>query len=64
MNGYVAFWKNNRIDRVYADTAYGAQQKAAERFAIGKRVGVVKRWDVTVVLAEQNGKQVTHVADF
>lgn len=46
MNGYVAFWKGKRIE-VHANTAYEAQQKAAEQF--GKRC---KRWDVSVVLAE------------
>lgn len=56
MNGYVAFWQGKRLE-VHANTAYEAQQKAAEAF--GKRA---KRWDVTVVLAEQNGKPVTHIA--
>ena len=50
MNGYVAIWKGKRTE-VHASTAYEAQQKAAAFF--GKRA---KRWDVTVVLAEQDGK--------
>jgi len=58
VNGYVAFWKGKRTE-VYANTAYEAQEKAAASF--GKKA---KRWDVTVVLAEIDGKQVTHTADF
>lgn len=54
MNTYAAFCKGKRIE-VQAKTAYAAQQQAAEQF--GKRC---KRWDVTVVLAEMDGKPVTH----
>ena len=54
MNGYIAIWKGQRAE-VHANTAYEAQQKAAEAF--GKRA---KRWVITVVLAELRGEPVTH----
>lgn len=55
MNGYVAFYKQQRIE-VYANSSYEAQQKAA---AILK---ARKSYEVTVVLAERNGEQVVHTA--
>jgi hypothetical protein len=55
MNGYVAFYKGKRIE-VQATTSLKAREEAAKQFK-AKRA-----WDVTVVLAEQNGKEVTHVA--
>ncbi len=57
MNGYVAFYKGKRIE-VYADTSYKAQQKAAEIFKVKPN----KAYQVTVVLAEVDGKQVVHTA--
>jgi hypothetical protein len=57
MNGYVAFYKNQRKE-VYAETAYAAQQEAARQFRARKA------YEVHVVLAEKNGEQVVHVADF
>lgn len=54
-NGYVAFYKGRRTE-VYANTSYEAQKKAAEFFK------AKKSYDVTVKLAEKDGKQVTHVA--
>ena len=53
MNGYIAFYKRKTID-VYAPTALAAQQQAAKTFK-AKRY-----YDVTVVLAEKKGEQVTH----
>jgi hypothetical protein len=53
MNGYIAFYKG-RMCVVHADTAYAAQQKAAALFKARKS------YEVTVVLAEKNGEQVTH----
>lgn len=56
-NGYVAFYKNRRIERkCYADTKYEAQLKAAKEF------GAKKAYEVTVELAEKDGKQVVHRA--
>jgi len=52
-NGYIAFYKNKKCE-VYADTSYEAQLKAA------KKLKAKKSYDVSVVLAEKNGKQVTH----
>lgn len=55
MNGYVAFYRGKRIE-VQAETSYKAQLKAAELFR------TKKSYEVTVVLAEKDGEQVTHVA--
>jgi len=57
MNGYIAFYKGKRIE-VYADTKYNAQQEAAKQFK------AKKSYDVTVVLAEKDGQEVIHTADF
>jgi hypothetical protein len=54
MNGYIAFYRGRQIE-VHADTAYAAQQKAAALFKARKT------YEVTVVLAEKNGEQVTHI---
>lgn len=51
--GHICFWRNKRIE-VYASTSYAAQQEAA------KRLGAKKPYEVTVILAEQDGVQVTH----
>lgn len=55
MNGYVAFYRGKRTE-VYADTTLEAQTKAAAHFKARKQ------HEVTVVLAEQDGEQVTHIA--
>lgn len=54
-NGYVAFYKDKRLE-LHADTKYEAQQKAAAHFK------TKKSWDVAVELAETDGNQVTHTA--
>jgi len=56
-NGYIAFYKNKQVE-VMADTQYEAQQIAAEHFRARKP------HDVTVMLAEKGGKQVTHMPMF
>lgn len=56
-NGYVAFYKGKQMD-VYADTSLQARDKAAAAFK------AKKAYEVTVVLAEKGGTQVTHVAEF
>jgi hypothetical protein len=56
-NGYVAFYKGKKMD-VYAKTSLEARDKAAKAF------GAKKAYDVTVMLAEKDGKQVTHNASF
>lgn len=55
MNGYVAFYRGKRTE-VYANTSYEAQQKAALHFK------AKKSYEVTVMLAEKDGKPVTHTA--
>ena len=52
-NGYIAFYKGKQIE-VRADTAYDAQCRAAALFKARKT------YEVTVVLAEKDGQQVTH----
>lgn len=53
MNGYICFYKGKKIE-VLAESSYQAQAKAAAQFK------AKKSWEVTVVLAEKNGEQVTH----
>ena len=53
MNGYVCFYKGKRIE-ILAETSFQAQEKAAKQFK------AKKTWEVTVVLAEKQGQQVTH----
>jgi hypothetical protein len=55
MNGYIAYYRGKQLE-VYASTTYEAQQKAAGLFKARKS------YEVTVVLAELNGAQVTHIA--
>ena len=57
MNGYIAFYKGKRAE-VYADTSYEAQQKAALLFK------AKKRYEVSVMLAEKDGRQVVHAPAF
>lgn len=53
MNGYIAFYRGRQLE-VYADSSYQAQLKAAGQFKARKS------YEVTVVLAEKDGDQVTH----
>ena len=55
MNGYKAFYKGKSID-VYADTSFAAQTKAAGIFK------AKRQYEVTVVLCEKGGEQITHIA--
>ena len=57
MNGYIAFYRNKKLE-VMADTSYQAQQKAAAQFK------AKKSYEVAVILAEKNGQQVTRTPDF
>jgi hypothetical protein len=57
MNGYIAYYKNRRIE-VLASSSYEAQKKAAAVFKARKS------YEVEVVLAEKDGEQVTHVPQF
>lgn len=56
-NKYIVFYKNKQKE-IYADSSYQAQQKAAEEFK------VKKSYDVTVMLCEKNGEQVSHSITF
>lgn len=53
MNGYKAFYRGRTIE-VYAKTSYEAQQLAAKQF------GARKSYEVTIIICEKNGEQVTH----
>jgi hypothetical protein len=57
MNGYKAFYRRQTIE-VYANSTFEAQQKAAALFK-AKKV-----WEVSVVLCELAGEQVTHVPTY
>lgn len=59
MNGYIAFHKNRRTE-VDADTSLAARDKAAAFF----KVKPSKAYEVTVMLAEKAGQQVTHTPMF
>ena len=53
MHGYIAFFRGRQVT-VHAASSYEAQQIAAKKF------NARKSWEVTVVLADVNGKQVVH----
>jgi hypothetical protein len=53
LNGYIAFYKDKQIE-VYATSSYQAQTIAAEMMK------AKKAYDVTVMLAEKNGKEIIH----
>lgn len=57
MNGYVCFYKGKRIE-VHAETLLKARDMAAAQFKARKA------YEVTCVLAEKDGEQVTHTPDF
>lgn len=57
MNGYKAFYKSKQIE-VYADSSLQARDKAAQQFK------AKKAYQVTVVLCEKDGEQVTHLPLF
>tara|TARA_R110002167_G_scaffold7829_6_gene36613 strand:+ start:563 stop:739 length:177 start_codon:yes stop_codon:yes gene_type:complete len=53
MNNYNAYYKS-KITNVNANTSFEAQEKAAIKLK------AKKRYEVTVVLCEQEGKQIIH----
>tara|TARA_R110000803_G_scaffold79057_3_gene144504 strand:- start:30197 stop:30373 length:177 start_codon:yes stop_codon:yes gene_type:complete len=53
MNNYNAYYKS-KITNVNANTSFEAQEKAAIELK------AKKRYEVTVVLCEQEGKQIIH----
>ena len=54
-NIYIALYKNKKIE-VQASSSYEAQQRAAKQF------NAKKSYEVTVMLAEKDGKQIVHTA--
>jgi len=55
MNGYIGFYKGKQYE-VEAETSFEARTK------IVKSLKVKKDYEITVLLAEKNGEQVTHTA--
>lgn len=55
MNGYIAIHKGRKIE-VHAETSYEAQCEAAKLLGVKDS----KRHEITVVLCEKQGQQVTH----
>ena len=55
MNGYKAFYRGKSIE-VYAESSLKARDKAQVMFK------AKHGYDVTVVLCEKQGEQVTHIA--
>lgn len=55
MNGYKAFYKGKELD-IYANSSYEAQKLAAIQFK------AKKAYEITIVLCELSGAQVTHNA--
>ena len=53
MNGYKCFYRGKTCE-VYADSSYQAQIQAAQMFK------AKKAYEVTVMLCEKQGEQVTH----
>jgi hypothetical protein len=59
MNGYIAIYKGKRVE-VYADSLLAARTKAAEML----KVKPAKHYQIAIMLAEKNGKPVTHLPLF
>ena len=57
--GYIGFFKGKRVE-VYAPSLYAAKEKVLAHFKPSKKDSGL----VSVMLAEVDGKEVTHVADF
>jgi len=58
-NTYKCFWNGMEMD-VYANSSYGAQQLATAEFQKVAGRKKVKGYDITVVLCEVKGRQITH----
>ena len=57
-NGYIGFYGNKQFE-IYASTSYQAQQKLIPIIQKTTRKKV-KGYDITIVLCEKQGKQITH----
>jgi len=62
MNGYVCLYEGRRVE-VRAETPYAAKQQAILELQAGVRKKVQGHM-VSIMLAEVDGRQVTHVADW
>ena len=58
-NGYKCYWNGMEMD-VLANSSYGAQQLATAEFQKVAGRKKVKGYDITVVLCEVKGTQITH----
>lgn len=63
MNGYVCFYRDERLE-VRATTSANAQIAAFNILQDKYPRRKVKAYEITVVLAEKNGEQVTHLPLF
>lgn len=59
MNGYIAFYNCKQIE-IHAKSLYEAKVEALKQLKVPKS----KQGLLAVVLAEKDGKQVVHAADF
>lgn len=57
MNGYICYYKGKQFE-VYADTTFEAQKKCAIENKIKKS------YEISVMLAEKDGNQITHIPSF
>jgi hypothetical protein len=57
MNGYICYYKGKHFE-VYANSTYEAQTKCA------KENKIKKQYEISVMLAEKDGNQVTHIPSF
>ena len=58
MNGYIGIYKGKQYE-THAETSYKAQQQLQEQIQATTR-RKVKRYDISVILAEKDGAQITH----
>jgi len=59
MNGYIAFYLGEKYE-IQADDVWSAKQKALKDLQVPKK----KAWQVSIHLAEVNGADYKHTADF
>lgn len=61
MNGYIAYYGNDRTE-VRANTTIAARDKAIAIFQKGNPRKRIKPFEVSVILAQKGGEDVTHTA--
>jgi hypothetical protein len=59
MNGYIAYYGNDRVE-VFADTTIAARDKAIAVFQRQNPRRRIKPFEVSVILAQKGGEQVIH----